>query len=445
MKNISRRKFIAATSLLTATAPLLYAAKPKIEKPRSPLKVTRDKKGPTRLRWVDGEVPKMQAGTAFGVPWPMGQQPGDATFTLRTSKGNPVAMQTWTTATWPDGSLKWTGHAIAPDAPLTEHFEIVPGKQILPKKPVSVKELADSIVVDTGVIVCRLPHEGKALIKSVKRGKDTILRDGILLGTRQDTPEQGSLTEEFSSRIESLKVEQSGPVRAVIKIDGKHSTPSGREWLPFSVRLYFHAGSEGIRMTHTFVFDGDEHTDFISALGVRFDVPMRDELYNRHIRFSGQNGGLWGEAVQGLTGIRDPGEAVRKAQVAGKKVPDIHTWAPNVNARIHWVPTWGDFTLSQQNSNGFTLRKRTKPGHAWIGSDEGHRADGLGYIGGPSGGLAFGMRDFWKLNPTQLDIRNAASETHMSRFGSILRRHLLWISVSITTAWARVLKVLCRE
>ncbi len=205
-------------------------------------------------------------------------------------------------------------------------------------------------------------------------------------------------------------MEQSGPVRAVIKIDGKHSTPSGREWLPFSVRLYFHAGSEGIRMTHTFVFDGDEHTDFISALGVRFDVPMRDELYNRHIRFSGQNGGLWGEAVQGLTGIRDPGEAVRKAQVAGKKVPDIHTWAPNVNARIHWVPTWGDFTLSQQNSNGFTLRKRTKPGHAWIGSDEGHRADGLGYIGGPSGGLAFGMRDFWKLNPTQLDIRNAASE-----------------------------------
>ncbi len=206
MKNISRRKFIAATSLLTATAPLLYAAKPKIEKPRSPLKVTRViKRGQPGYVGLMNKYPRCKPAQLLECPGQMGQQPGDATFTLRTSKGNPVAMQTWTTATWPDGSLKWTGHAIAPDAPLTEHFEIVPGKQIFPKKPVSVKELADSIVVDTGVIVCRLPHEGKALIKSVKRGKDTILRDGILLGTRQDTPEQGSLTEELVAGLNRLR------------------------------------------------------------------------------------------------------------------------------------------------------------------------------------------------------------------------------------------------
>ena len=35
---------------------------------------------------------------------------------------------------------------------------------------------------------------------------------------------------------------------------------------------------------------------------------------------------------------------------------------------------------------------------------------GYGYVGGVSGGLGFGLRDFWKLHPTRLDIRNAATD-----------------------------------
>lgn len=408
----SRRKFIRITSLAAAAGPSFYAVELNASKPKGPLKVANRKKGATQLHWVDGSTPKAQNGTAFGVPWPMGKQPADTTFVLRTSEGQSVPMQTWTTATWPDGSLKWTGHAIAPDAPLSEHFEIVPGIPSLPNLPVRIEEQPDAIIVDTGVMVCQLPRRGKVLIASVKRGDNIILRDGLLVGSRQDSPEPGTNREDFNSDIHSIEVEQSGPVRAVVKIDGKHRAPSGREWLPFSVRLYFHAGSDGIRMTHTFVFDGDEHKDFISSLGVRFSVPMRDECYNRHIRFAGQDQGLWAESVQGLTGLRgDPGEEVRAAQIAGKKVPDIRSWNKDVSTRIHWVPTWGDFSLSQLNANGFSLKKRTKDGHGWINADQGHRTDGLAYVGGASGGVAFGMRDFWKLHPTQLDIRDAATDS----------------------------------
>jgi hypothetical protein len=35
---------------------------------------------------------------------------------------------------------------------------------------------------------------------------------------------------------------------------------------------------------------------------------------------------------------------------------------------------------------------------------------GVGYVGGVSGGLAFGIRDFWPRHPTQLDIRGAATD-----------------------------------
>ena len=412
MKNLSRRNFIRATSLLAATAtPSLYAANANDTKNAKRAPGPKSTKGPTQVRWLEGGRIQPQAGSAFGVPWPMGQQAADTTFNLRTPQGKKVPMQTWTTATWPDGSLKWTGHAIAPHAPAAEYFRIAPGKLTLPSNPVSVEETAEAIFVDTSIIRCEIPRQGDTLIKSVKRGDTTILSKGHLTGTRQGSPDQGTPVEAFTSQIETVDVEQSGPVRVVVKVDGKHRTESQREWLPFSVRLYFHAGSDGIRMTHTFVFDGDEHTDFISSLGVRFDVPMRDEPYNRHIRFAGQNQGLWAESVQGLTGLRrDPGEAVRAAQIAGEKVPDIKAWTESVSTRIHWVPTWGDFSLSQLNANGFTLRKRTKPGHGWINADQGQRAEGLAYVGGASGGVAFGMRDFWKLHPTQLDIRDAATD-----------------------------------
>ena len=47
-----------------------------------------------------------------------------------------------------------------------------------------------------------------------------------------------------------------------------------REWLPFTVRLYFYAGADSIRMVHTIIFDGDDQKDFIRGLGVVFDVAI---------------------------------------------------------------------------------------------------------------------------------------------------------------------------
>ena len=367
--------------------------------------------GAAQVHWLEGHVTEIQQGTAFGVPWPKGKVPQGTEFTLRTDDGRELPMQTWKTATWPDGSLKWTGHAIAPGILNSETFAVVPGKSVAPAFPIHVEQTAEAVVVDTGVIQCTLPLSGESLIAEVTRGGKAMLIDGRLTGMRQDAPERGVAVEEFTSEVRKVTIEQKGPVRAVIKVDGIHKTTEGREWLPFSIRLYFYAGSDSIRMAHTFIFDGDESKDFICGLGVRFNVPMYDEFYNRHVRFAGQDGGVFGEAVQGLTGLRrDPNEEVRKAQVAGEEVPDIHTWSERVSKRIHWVPTWGDYSLTQPNVNGFVIRKRTKEGCGWITSDQGGRSAGMGYIGGVSGGVEFGMRDFWKLYPTQLDIRNAATD-----------------------------------
>src|SRR5437773_375252 len=103
--------------------------------------------------------------------------------------------------------------------------------------------------------------------------------------------------------------------------------------------------------------------------------------------------GMLAEAVKGITGLRrDPGAAVRAAQIAGTKLPDPSTWDQRVTTRLQYIPEWGDYTLAQLSADGFTLRKRTKKGYGWIGAGGGKRASGFGYVGGVSGGFSFGLR-----------------------------------------------------
>ncbi len=373
--------------------------------------------GPAReLRWIETPNDTVQSGgTTLGVPWPQGKIPVDTTFALKTAQGKAVPMQTWPLAYWPDGSLKWTAHAISATTDLTGPLELEPGKATLPDAPLTVVQDATSLTVDTGVIQCRILKSGGTLIDTLKRNGKTLATNGLLVCKLRSSPDldaDGSFQQDsYSSQISSVTLEQGGPIRAVIKIEGKHVNLAGRAWLPFVIRLYFYAGGEAVRMVHTIIYDGDQEHDFISGIGVRFSVPLPDELYDRHVRFCGEANGVWGEAVRGLTGLQaDPGLPIRQAQISGVKTPPLATWNPLVSSHLKYIPAFGDFTLSQLSSDAFEIRKRTKAGFTWLNSATGHRAAGLGYLGGPSGGLAFGIRNFWQSFPSQLSIRNAASD-----------------------------------
>lgn len=367
------------------------------------------------LSWLEGTEPQDKAGTTWGQPWAQGELDRAQSLRLINQQGDNVPLQTWHTAFWPDGSIKWTAHAVPANATLGQQFKLEKGKTVAPGKPIKVTQSANDIVLDNGVFACVIGKSGQHLIKRLERNGQVIAQNARLVGLRQDQPqhdaEVNAAVEAFESVLHKVTVEQQGPVRATIKIEGKHRTASGREWLPFTLRCYMYAGGESLRISHSFVYDGDDKRDFIRGLGLRFEVVQRDELYNRHVRFVGENDGLWAESPQGITGLRrDPGKAVREAQIAGIATPPLSEWDELVSSRMHWIPVWNDFTLSQLSANGFAIKKRTKAGHAWIDSDQGQRASGVSYVGGASGGILFGMRDFWQLHPVQIDIRNAGSE-----------------------------------
>lgn len=406
----SRRRFLgsaAALSVLSAAPPSGAATANTGARPA--------RIDATILRWLDGAAPLHFEGATFGVPWPRGTMraaPGKALdFRLA---GTAAAVQSWPLAYWPDGSLKWTAHAVGAGLLATDLRLEQGASRGEPAGAIEVSESAGQITVASAELSWSIPATGPYLVASAIRGGRVVMQELKLVALRQEQAELeagGSVSRQaFSSKLTRVTVEQRGPVRAVLKLDGVHGA-DGRDWLPFSVRLYFYAGSDSVRIVHSFVYDGDPARDYIAGLGVSAKVPMRDQSWDRHIRLAGEGAGVWGEAVKPVTGLRrDPGQAWREAQVAGKALPPLEGMAKAVRDGLPWIPEWNDFTLTQATPDGFTIVKRTKPGQAWIDANAGTRSKGLAYVGGASGGVALGLKDFWQRAPTRLDLRGAAGD-----------------------------------
>lgn len=373
---------------------------------------------PVTLHWLDG-TPDVgpSGGTTFGVPFGRGEVDSTEALSVTNARGKPVLYQAWPTATWPDGSLKWAGIAVGALAEahetLTVEVDAARRQDSLGATTLSSTQLDGEVVVETGVLRCVVGRTGADLIRSIERGGVVVAERGRLVSSVVDTVDENAPAVHrtaFESRVTDAVLESSGPARAVVRITGTYRG-GGREWLPFVVRLYFYAGARSVRMMHSFVWDGDEHRDFLASLGVRFDVPLHDALHDRHVRIAGADGGFLVEAVRGVTGLRrDPGEAVRRAQIEGRATPPTGEWNPEVSKRLELVPAWSDYTLSQLSSDGFGLRKRTGSGFPWIDIAGGTRAEGYAYLGGPTGGFGVGVRDFWQSYPVGVDIRSADGE-----------------------------------
>ena len=131
---------------------------------------------PVELRWLADAPPSVEQGVTWGVPWPEGAYAPDTSFALKTADDKTIPVASWPLAYWPDGSLKWTAHAIGPDQKPTKAYVVSSGKPTAPAKPVVVKD-GRSIVVDTGVVQCRFSKRGSNIIDVITRNGKEIIRN----------------------------------------------------------------------------------------------------------------------------------------------------------------------------------------------------------------------------------------------------------------------------
>ncbi|MFA6872505.1 MAG: DUF6250 domain-containing protein [Bacteroidaceae bacterium] len=371
------------------------------------------------LKWI-GASPKENTNVSFGVPFHKGEVTEDQEFTLYGTNGTLIPIEQWKLAKWPDGSIKWAGFsAVVPE----NTQEVTLKKSTSPKNKkaaskIIIQDRGTQFSVSTGKLTAYFSTQGDCFWDSICSSTKKIANEGILIASTETRSKEkdgiiSTLQVPFKSKIKSLKIEHAGQVRTVVRVNGVYANKQ-REWLPFTIRLYFFAGSDEIKMVHSFIYDGEADKDFILSLGIRFKIPLREALYNRHVSFAGEGEGFWSEPVQPLTGRRvlqlDNDKTLYQAQIEGKRIPEYSAFdSTNQDLINHWA-SWDSYRLSQISADAFSIRKRATIDCPWIGTFSANRSRGFAFAGDVSGGLALSLQDFWQSFPASIEINGMRSK-----------------------------------
>ncbi len=114
------------------------------------------------------------------------------------------------------------------------------------------------------------------------------------------------------------------------------------------------------------------------------------------------------EPVRLIAGRRNPSPELYARQVAGKPIPNVEDLPGKDN--VEMMAVWDAYRLVQDSSESFAIQKRTGEQSSWVNVAAGRRSLGLAFAGDVTGGLAVGVKNFWQLTPTELEITGASTD-----------------------------------
>lgn len=378
------------------------------------------------LQWI-GTPPASEIPVTFGVPFLKGEfrSVSDPIFLL-CDEGHKIPSDIWPLAYWDDNSIKWLG--VAATVPgkcdsvyLSRKSPASGSKSDLPSDKLSVTQRDDKFIVNTGKAMYFLSKTGECFIDSVIFNGEPAAVNGRFVASIASSPDHETVSSVdysyFTSKIHDAEIERKGNYSACIRFRGNFEAETGKKLFPFEVRTYFGAGSQEMKIVYSFIYDADCSKDFVKSMGLRIDVPMSGELYNRHIAFSNTEGGVWSEPVQPLVGRRilkldkdSASMSLQERQMKGETIPDYASFN-EINRKLidDWA-SWDSYRLSQLSPDAFSIRKKATRDNPWIGTFSGSRAEGYMFAGDTKGGIEIGMEDFWQNYPSSIEITGATTD-----------------------------------
>ncbi|MHC4917217.1 MAG: exo-rhamnogalacturonan lyase family protein, partial [Planctomycetota bacterium] len=211
-----------------------------------------------------------------GVPLPVGTVKDVSELAVLGPDGKAVPAQfSVLTRHWDlGGSPKWVLCTFQADVPANGKavYKLVRGANPAPARPVTVKNTAAAVSVDTGTVQAVIDAAKMSLFRSVKLGGKELVRAGDANGFVVEGMD-GKVYTSAANLTEALKVTvlEKGPVRASILVEGVmkagdngagyevadggggRARVKGRngEKLGFAVRYEFYAGRPFCRVFHT--------------------------------------------------------------------------------------------------------------------------------------------------------------------------------------------------
>ena len=222
------------------------------------------------------------------------------------ANGKSLPCQTCCLTTW-DSDLrfvKWLLVDFQVDLPAGKSTDVFVeyGDHVepaLPAQPVTIDQVDEQLVLETGPMQLVLSHSehhyrqrrASFLMQCSVRAGDgwrDLFRDGSGPHLYMTDGHGRSFDSVTAAPRPVITVEESGPVRACVRIDGYHANSHGVKVCPFTLRIHAYAGKSDLRVHHTFVFDQDADHMELSAIGMKFPLALGDD---RKMAFGGDQGG----------------------------------------------------------------------------------------------------------------------------------------------------------
>jgi len=184
----------------------------------------------------------------IGIPLPQG--------TVRSVNGRPALAvegkeyQGRVLKSWPDGSVKWAllEFLASPGKEKSEHVRVTAGPGASSGRPLA-REAGGRVVVDTGVLRAELSGSGFNVFDRVSVGGQEIVKPG---DSRGIVLTDGAGKEFLASHCPDtrISIEENGPVRAVLRVDGGHYLGK-QKLLDYTMRLFFSKGKQTVKAQYT--------------------------------------------------------------------------------------------------------------------------------------------------------------------------------------------------
>lgn len=364
-----------------------------------------------------------KGSTTWGCMWKKGECRVSAAgnpvkyFICRREDGKEVPVQSRITAYWQDGSVKWSAHT-ADALQLGRQITMELSKQkpaAAVEQPLCMKRTEESIDIHAGEMDIHITVNGTHLYDTVSVNGTVRLTDAEpVLQLEEPVPMEGGtawLLCSYRGEIESVTVEECGEQQAVLRYEGIHVSSEGVRRLPFMIRMTVDKNDPEIRFMHTFIYDGDEDKDYLKGIGMRFRMPVQGELYNRHVKFTGDYGVFHESVVPLLSWRPRVPENMYDAQMQGKLLTLESEEKEIADKVLRDTPYWSEYTLCQDSVSHYAIRKKTADANCcMIDCLHGVRTEGGSAFGSRLGSVLVGVRDFWEKYPTGYDWKDLDRE-----------------------------------
>jgi len=185
-----------------------------------------------------------------GVPFAQGKTQPDDLWHVETSGSQPLPTQTKVLGSWPDDSVKWLLVQFPADCPANSQvtYQLVSGPPPAPPQAVKIDEDAEAVTINTGALRLTVPKDELSTVGEVWRlGEDG--QQQVLSGGTPMTLMLADGTTHSTSGVapESVQIEESGPLRATVRVVGWLEGPDQQRLYKLDTRLRFYAGQSYIK------------------------------------------------------------------------------------------------------------------------------------------------------------------------------------------------------